>query len=383
MRRDHLLLPACGEKVGMRGPFRRAQNRGSAPSPDPHPSLPRKRGREGWGPTSPRAAGRGAVGRRAFIALLGGTALGWPLAARAQQAALKRVGMLIGFDDPDIKEFRQELEKLGWSEGRNIRIDELYSPAGTQVQALAKDLVTLQPDVIFAQSRPVTAALQQATKTIPIVFAAVTDPVGAGFIASVASPGGNITGFMMYEPSVVGKWLAMLKEIAPQSERVALLGNPKTAVYYDYLLHAAEAAAPTLGLNLLPIHIENNAADIEHAIVDIASAPNSSMAVLPDTTTSINRDLIIALAAQYRLPTVYSGRFFVADGGLMSYGEASGERYRHAASYVDKILRGAKPSELPVQAPTKYETVVNLKTAKALGLTVPAGLLVAADEVIE
>jgi putative tryptophan/tyrosine transport system substrate-binding protein len=296
---------------------------------------------------------------------------------------MKRVGMLIGFDDPDLKVFRQELERLGWSEGRNIHIDELYAPAGAQVQALAKDLVTLQPDVIFAQTRPVTAALQQATKTIPIVFSFVTDPVGAGFVESFPRPGGNVTGFMVYEPSVIGKWLEMLKEIAPQTERVALLGNPKTAAYYDYLLHAAEDAAPSLRVEPVAVHIESDAADIERAIAAVASVPNSSAVVLPDSTTSVNSDLIIKLAARNRLPAVYTNKFSVAAGGLMSYGVVNVDQYRQAASYVDKILRGAKSSELPVQTPTKYETVVNLKTAKALGLTVPAGLLVAADEVIE
>jgi putative ABC transport system substrate-binding protein len=324
------------------------------------------------------------IARRKFLTALGGATVAWPLAARSQQLdRIRHVGMLIGFDDPDIKVFRQELEKLGWSEGRNIHIDELYAPAGAQVQALAKDLVTLQPDVIFAQSRPVTAALQQATKTIPIVFAIVIDPIGAGFVESIPRPGGNITGIMSYDASMTGKWLDMLKEIAPQTARVALLGNPKTAVYYDYLVHAAEAAAPSLSVELVSSRIENDAADIERVIATIASVPNSSIVVLPDSTSSINRDLIIALAARNHVPAVYNARFFVAAGGLMSYGFISAYQYREAASYVDKILRGAKPGDLPVQSPTRYETVLNLKTAKALGLIVPAGLLVAADEVIE
>jgi putative ABC transport system substrate-binding protein len=321
--------------------------------------------------------------RRDFITVLGGAAA-WPLGALAQQRErMRRVGMLIGFDDPDIKVFQQELEKLGWSEGRNVHIEYRYAPAGEHVQALAEELVALQPEVIFAQSRPVTSALQQASKTIPIVFTFVTDPIGAGFVKSFPRPGGNITGLMVYEPSVIGKWLEMVKEIAPQTKRVALLGNPKTAAYYDYLQHAAEAPALSLGLKLEPVHINNNAADIEHAIANIASVPDGSMAVLPDSTTSINRDLIVALAAHYRLPAVYNGRFFVAAGGLMSYGFIYADQYRQAASYVDKILRGAKPGDLPVQSPTRYETLLNLKTAKALGLTVPAGLLIAADEVIE
>jgi putative tryptophan/tyrosine transport system substrate-binding protein len=323
------------------------------------------------------------VRRREFISLGSGFAT-WPMAARAQQGErVRHVGMLIGFDDPDIKVFANELEKLGWSEGHNIRIDRLYAPAGTQVQALAKDLVTLQPDVIFSQSRPATAALQQATNTVPIVFCYVIDPIGAGFVKSFPHPGGNLTGFMVYEPSVIGKWMEMLKEIAPQITRVALLGNPKTAAYYDYLLHVAETVAPSLGVELIAARIESDVADIERAIGAIASAPNGSMVVAPDSTTNVNRDLIIRLAARYRLPAVYSNKFFVAAGGLMYYGVAAVEQYRQAALYVDRILRGAKPNDLPVQTPTKYETVVNLKTAKALGLTVPPGLLVAADEVIE
>jgi len=322
--------------------------------------------------------------RREFITLLGSAAAASPLAARAQQnERVRRVGMLVGFDDPDIKVFKQELEKLGWSEGRNVRIDYLYAPAGAQVQALAKDLVTLQPDVIFSQSRPATAALQHVTDRIPIVFCYVIDPIGAGFVASFPRPGSNLTGFVVYEPSVVSKWMEMLKEIAPQTTRAALLGNPKTAVYYDYLVHAAEAAAPSLGIEPIPTRVASDAADIERAITAIASAPNSSMVVAPDSTTNVNSDFIITLAARHRLPAIYSNKFFVAAGGLMSYGVVAVEQYRQAASYIDQILRGAKPSDLPVQAPTKYETVVNIKTARALGLTVPASLLVAADEVIE
>jgi len=291
--------------------------------------------------------------------------------------------MLLAFDDPDIKVFHKELERLGWSEGRNIHIDHRYAPAGVQVKTLAKELVALQPEVIFAQSRPVTAALQQETHTIPIVFTYVINPIGAGFIASLPHPGGNLTGVMVYEPTVVGKWLEMLKEIAPGIARVALLGNPKTAAYYDYLVHAAGAAAPSLGIELLLSRIENDAADIERIITTVASVPNGGLVVLPDSTNNINRDLIITLAARNRLPAVYNNRFFVTAGGLMSYGVVAVEQYRQAASYVDKLLRGAKPSDLPVQTATKYETVLNVRAAKALGLTVPDILLVAADEVIE
>ena len=322
--------------------------------------------------------------RRAFITLLGGAAAVWPIAARAQQRErMRRIGMLVGFDDPAIKAFQQELEGFGWSEGRNIHIDYRYAPAGSQVQMLAKEIVALKPEVIFAQSRPVTAALQRETSTIPIVFTFVTDPIGAGFIASPSHPGGNITGFEVYEPSVVGKWLQMLKEIAPRTTRVAFFGNPKTAVYYEHLLHAAESAAPSLGVELVPSRVENDTVDIERAIAAIARVPDGGMVVVPDSTTSINRDLITALAARNRLPAIYGNRFFVAAGGLMSYAFVSDDQYRQAASYVDRILRGAKPSDLPVQTPTKYQTVLNLKAAKGLGLTVPGTMLVAADEVIE
>ena len=322
--------------------------------------------------------------RREFISLLGGTVASWPLAASAQTPErLQLIGMLTTVNDPEMKAFEQELEKRGWSEGRNIHIEFRYAPAGAQVQTLAKELVAMQPEMIFAMSRPATAALQKETNTIPIVFTYVIDPIGAGFIASLARPGGNITGLMAYDPSAVGKWLSMLKEIAPRTARVGLLGNPKTAAYYDYLLGAAQAVAPSLGIEAFPSRIENDAASIENAITAIASMPNSGMVVLPEATTNVNYKLIIALAARNRLPVVYNFKFMVREGALMSYGIVSADHYRQAAFYADRILRGAKPAELPVQTPTRYETALNLKTAKDLGLTIPAGLLVAADEVIE
>jgi putative ABC transport system substrate-binding protein len=321
--------------------------------------------------------------RRDFITLFGGAAA-WPLAARAQQIGrIRHVGMLVAIEDPEIKAFQQELERLGWTEGHNVHLDYRVAPAGANVQTIAEELVALQPDVIFSVSRPATAALQKETHTIPIVFTYVIDPIGAGFVASVARPGGNITGIMAYEEGIVGKWLEMLKEIASQTVHISLLGNPKTAVYYDYLLHAAETAAPSLGIEIIPSRIENDAADIERAIAAVASMSNSAMVVLPDATTTVNSDLIITLAARNHLPAVYNFKFMVRAGGLMSYGIVSADHYRQAAYYVDRILRGAKPADLPVQTPTKYETALNLKTAKALGLTPPAGLLVAADEVIE
>jgi putative ABC transport system substrate-binding protein len=322
--------------------------------------------------------------RREFITLIGGVTATWPLAARAQQVdRIRRIGMLVAINDPDVKAFQQELEKRGWREDHNIHIDYRVALAGVQVQTLAKELVALQPDAIFAMSRPATAALQRETRTIPIVFNYVIDPIGAGFIESFTRPGGNLTGLMAYEPSAVGKWLQMLKEIAPQTKRVALLGNPKTAPYYDYLLHAAEAAAPSLGIEVVASRIENDAADIERAIAAVASVPNSAVISMPESTANAHVDLIISLTARNRLPAVYNFKFQVRAGGLMSYGIVSADHYRQAAYYVDRILRGAKTADLPVQAPTKYETVLNLETAKTLGLTVPPGLLVAADEVIE
>ncbi len=283
----------------------------------------------------------------------------------------------------------QGLEKRGWSEGRNVRIDARFAPPGTQVQVLAQELVALQPDVILAHSTPVTAALHRETRTIPIVFAAVADPIGSGFIASLARPGGNITGVAQYEASVTGKWLAMLKEVAPSLVRAAVVANPKTATFYDFYLRAAEAVAPSLAIDLVLSPVEDSAADIERAIESFAHVPNGGLVVLPDISTLFHRDLIIALAAHHRIPAVYYSRVFVAAGGLIaagglvSYGTDVIDQYRRAAGYVDLILKGEKPADLPVQAPTKYELVVNLKAAKALGLEIPPTLLARADEVIE
>jgi ABC-type uncharacterized transport system substrate-binding protein len=332
------------------------------------------------------------VRRREFITLLGGAAAAWPVAARAQRPdRMRRVGVLVGSagDDLEMKGrlegFRQELELLGWSEGRNIRIDIRFAlaPSADQAHRLAKELVALRPEVILAQSTAVTVALQQETSAIPIVFVNIADPIGSGFIASLARPGGNLTGLQLFEASVAGKWLAMLKEIAPQIVRAAVVINPKTASYYHYFVHAAQGAAPPLAIDPILTPVENDAADIERAIESFARVPSGSLVLLPDNTISVHRDLIIALAARHRLPAVYSIRDYVVAGGLMCYATSRVEQFRQAASYVDRILRGARPAELPVQAPTKYETVLNLKTAKALGLTVPPGLLVAADEVIE
>jgi len=329
------------------------------------------------------------IGRRQFISVLGGAAVAWPLAAHTQQPErMRRIGVLIaqGEDDLDMQSrvagFRQGLERLGWSDGRNLRVDYRFAAGhADRFQPLAKELIALQPDVILAQSPPAVAAMQRESRAIPIVFVDISDPIGPGFVASLARPGGNLTGVISFEASITGKWLAMLKEIAPGLARVALVGNPKTSSF-DYFKQAAEATAPSLGIELLPNQVET-AADIERVIDGLARVPNGGLILPPDSTTIVHRDLVIALAGRHRLPAVYAFRVFVVAGGLMSYSIDFVERYRQAAAYVDRILHGANPADLPVQAPTKFETVVNLKTAKALGLTVPPGLLVAADEVIE
>ena len=328
--------------------------------------------------------------RRAFITLLGGAGIAWPLAARAQQGErMRRIGVLMSLteDDPDAKvrlaTFQRGLEMLGWSKGRNVRIDYRFAPAGAQAQVLAKELVALQPDVILSQATPSTTALHRETRTIPIVFVGVADPIGSGFVASLARPSTNITGLLLFEASTTGKWLAMLKEMAPRLTRAALVLNPKTAPYYEPYLRAAEAAAPSLGMEFVFSPIENAAAVIERSIESFARVPNGGLIVGPDTTNTVHRNHIVALAARHHLPAIYSNRLFVTAGGLMSYSTDRVDQLRQAATYVDRILRGGKPADLPVQAPTKFETVINLKTAKALGLTVPPGLLVAADEVIE
>jgi putative tryptophan/tyrosine transport system substrate-binding protein len=277
------------------------------------------------------------------------------------------------------------LERLGWVEGRNVRFDYRYG-AGVvdRYQAFAKELLVLQPDVVLATTTPAVAALKSESGAIPIVFTLVSDPIGSGFITSLARPGGNITGFLNLEATIAGKWLAMLKEIAPQLRRAGFMANPKTTPF-DYWLPEAEAAARSLAIELLPSRVES-AADIERAIESVASAPNGGLVLLPDTFfTSAHIDLIVALTTRYRLPTVSSNDLFVRAGGLMSYGIGidTTNVMRQAAAYVDRILRGEKPADLPVQAPAKFEMIINLKTAKALGLTVPPGLLATADEVIE
>jgi putative tryptophan/tyrosine transport system substrate-binding protein len=320
--------------------------------------------------------------------LLGGVAAAWPQTARAQQdGRMRHVGVLVGLreNDPEAKArfagFRQGFEKFGWYEGRNVRFDHRYAPAGARAQEIARELIALQPEVILAQGTPISVALKQETQTVPVVFVGNVDPVGSGFVASLARPGGNLTGFLSLEASITGKWIAMLKEIAPRLTRAALVSNPKT-IPYDYYFLPGQAMAPSLGLELVPGRVEIPA-DIERVIESIARVPGGGLILPPDTTTVVNRDLIVALAARYRLPAIYTFRAHVVAGGLMSYGTDFVDLFRLAASYVARILHGAKPADLPVQVPTKYETVVNLKTAKTLGLEIPQTLLATADEVIE
>jgi putative ABC transport system substrate-binding protein len=328
--------------------------------------------------------------RRAFITLLGG-AVAWPLAARAQQPErMRRVGVLSTFaeSDPEAQSLVQALDRtlqeLGWVEGRNLRIDRRWAAGNPgRIEGFAKLLIGLEPDVIVAHGTPAVIALRNETRSILIVFVQVTDPIGAGFIANLAHPGGNITGFTTYEPSMVGKWGEMLKEVAPQISRIAFLFNPDTAPYViRYFQGPLETSARSLGLqpNSSPVH---NTSEIESAITALAREPGGGLIMMPDTFNIVHRERIIGLAGQNKLPAISPYRFVVAEGGLISYGLDLVDLFRRAGGYVDRILRGAKPAELPVQAPTRYETTLNLKTAKALGLTIPDKLLVAADEVIE
>jgi putative ABC transport system substrate-binding protein len=327
--------------------------------------------------------------RRDFIPLVGAAA-GWPLAARAQPGERKRrIGVLWQYAADDsitgrsLAAFRRALEQLGWSEDRNVVIDYRFAGGiSDRYQPLARELIALRPDVIVATGTPITAALQRETRAIPIVFTNVSDPIGAGFVANLARPGSNITGVLLYEASIMGKWLGMLKEIAPRVTRAALVGNPKTTPFH-YFQRAAEATAPSLAIELVPAAIENAEADIERVIKLFAATANGGLVVLPDTTTSIHSDLIIALAARNHLPAVYPYRHFVTSGGLVAYTVHALELYQQAATFIDRILRGAKPADLPVQLPTKYETVLNLKTARLLGIEVSPTVLVRADEVIE
>jgi putative ABC transport system substrate-binding protein len=324
--------------------------------------------------------------RRDFITLLGGAAA-WPLAARAQQPErARRIGVLMNLaaDDPEalsrITAFVQGLQQLGWTEGRNMRIDTRWGAGdAARFHRYAEELLAFAPDVVLASGTPSIQALQQATRTVPIVFASVGDPVGMGLVASLARPGGNVTGFTPMEFGFGAKWLELLKEIAPRVTRVAVL---RDLTIGPAQLSAIQAVAPSFGVELSAVGVRE-ASEIERAIAAFARSSNAGMIVTASTSAAVQRDLIITLAARHRLPAVYAFRYLVASGGLISYGANTIDIYRHAASYVDRILKGEKPADLPVQAPTKYELVINLKTAKALGLEIPPTVLARADEVIE
>jgi putative ABC transport system substrate-binding protein len=329
------------------------------------------------------------IGRREFITLLGGAAAAWPLAARAQGGRVRRVGFLQGLaeNDPETqarsKAFRQGLAALGWTEGRDIWIDYRYAAGdAARIKAYAAELVNSGPDLIVAHGSPVVAALKQATRTIPIIFGMVNDPVDQGFIASLARPGGNITGWTFIEPAMVGKWLAMLKEMAPGIRRAALMFNPETTNYYRDYLRRLGAAPAKLGVELTAAQVRDEAG-VEAAIAALAREPGGGLIAAADPFNAAHRALIMTLAEHHRVPALYHLRQIVEDGGLMSYGPDTSDISRRMASYVDRILKGEKPADLPVQNPTKFELVINLPTARALGLDVAPSLLARADEVIE
>jgi putative ABC transport system substrate-binding protein len=327
--------------------------------------------------------------RREFLGVLGGATVAWPLAAGAQQPArMRRIGVLINLaaDDPQsmarIAAFLQELQQLGWTDGRNVTIDYRWG-AGDQgrIRKAAQELVALAPDVILASGAIVVVPLQQVSRTVPIVFANVTDPVGAGIVDSLARPGANTTGFTNFEYGISAKWLELLKQIAPRTTRAAVLRDP-TLIASMSQFAAIQSVAPALGVELTPVDTRDPR-DIERSLAAFARDAGSGMVVATGTSAIIHRELIMSLAARHRMPAVYPFRYYATGGGLASYGPDLADAYRRAAGYVDRILKGEKPADLPVQAPTKYELVLNLKTAKALGLDVPATVLARADEVIE
>jgi putative ABC transport system substrate-binding protein len=321
--------------------------------------------------------------RREFISLLGGAVM-LPLGAQAQER-IRRIGVLMPYakDDTEaqarVAAFIDELQQLGWINGRNVKIEYRFDTG--DLKKAAAELLTSSPEVILASATPAVAALQQATRTVPIVFAQVSDPVSAGFVASLAKPGGNITGFMNFDYTIAAKWLELLKEIAPNVTRVGVIRDPTSTVSIGQLA-AINSVGRSFGVEVTPLGgVE--AGDIERTVTEFARGPNGGLIVVATASLADNRGLIISLAAKHRLPAVYPFPFFVADGGLICYGPDSLEPHRQAAHYVDRILKGEKPSDLPVQAPTKYELVINLKTAKALGLTVPNSVLSRANQILE
>jgi ABC-type uncharacterized transport system substrate-binding protein len=326
--------------------------------------------------------------RRAFITLLGGAAA-WPLAAYAQQGErMRRIGLLqtTGADDPEGQArnaaFRQGLQQLGWTDGRNVRIDYRWTAGDAdRIRRYAAELAALVPDVILASGSATVGPLLQATRTVPIVFVNVPDPVGAGFVDSLARPGGNATGFILFEYGLSGKWLELLKQIAPGVTRAAVLRDPALTSGTGQFA-AIQSVAPSLGVEVSPVNVSDGG-EIERAVTAFARVLNGSLIVTASGLATVHRDLFVTLAARHRLPAVYPSRFYVTAGGLISYGLDIIDQYRRAAGYVDRILKGEKPADLPVQAPTKYELVINLRTAKALGLKIPESFLLRADEVIE
>ena len=329
--------------------------------------------------------------RRDFVTLLGGAAAAWPLTTLAQPAdRMRRIGVLMAHPESDVEfraflaAFREGLQKLGWTEGRNIQIETRWGALEDPElrQRSAKELAALQPDVILSQNTPPTASMLQESRSIPIVFVIVADPVGSGFVESWARPGGNATGFTIMEPKIASKWLEMLKEIAPRVNRVAFLFNPATSPYADMYLNPFKAAAASFAVEAItaPIH---DRSELETVIAAHARRLNSGLIVMPDGFLNVHRAEIVSLADRYRLPAIYPWRFFAELGGLLSYGSEQRDLFRLGATYVDRILRGTKPSDLPVQAPVRFELVINAKTAKAFGLTIPPTLLASADEIIE
>jgi putative ABC transport system substrate-binding protein len=327
--------------------------------------------------------------RRELIVGVGGTAVAWSLATHAQNSGrTKRVAVLsaLAADSPIIKNrldlLMQELVQLGWSPGQAPVVDYRYGAGQSDRYApMARELIASRPDVILAHTTQVAVAVQHETRDIPVVFFDVSDPIGMGFVASLARPAGNMTGVLLYEPGIVSKWLQMLKEIAPHVTRVALMGNPKTTAF-SYFQRGAQAAAPLIPFELVVAPVENSE-EIERVFEALASTSNGGLLVMPDPTMVSHRDLVISIASQYRIPAVYPFRLFTTAGGLMAYETDQSQISKLAASYVDRILRGASPGDLPVQVPTRYATIVNLKVAKTLGLEVPSSLILRADEVIE
>jgi putative tryptophan/tyrosine transport system substrate-binding protein len=326
--------------------------------------------------------------RREFITLLGGAAATWPLAARAQQPdRMRRIGVLMPYAENDqalmtrVATLQAGLRDLGWTEGRNIRIDYRYAPTAELIKTYAAELVRLTPDVLIANTNLVTVTLQRETHAIPIIFIAVADPIGEGLIVSVAQPGGNITGFTSFEVPIAGKWLSLLKEIAPDVRRIGFLYDPEIHTNVDFV-RVAESAAPSFNVKVFPLGVRD-AAEIERAITAFAVDSNSGLVVVSNPVTNSNHDLTVGLAARYRLPATYPHNFYVTAGGLVSYGPDLLDMWRRAPSYVDRILKGTKPADLPIQQPIKFELVINMKTAKTLGLDVPLHLQQLADEVIE